>query len=541
MAKFRNTSLAEKIETLEPQENLVAKNSVPQPNTQNLQGFEAYSIDNWLRLISLLNTSKLENQYYRNESDTMKELKTLIDTCGKEDPYFVAQCIVYSRCIGEGMRSINHLAAVYLAPYMSGKDWTRRFFSGWDKKNQKGGTVFRPDDMSEMVACFTALNGKSITNAMKKGFASTLEKLDTYSLLKYKSSILDIFNLVHPNQKNSKATVEYEGKVVPTFEAIVKGYNVSADTWEVAQSEAGQIVAKAVKEGKLSEEKAKEVLTEAKAENWKGLLTENKLGILAAVRNIRNILTNNPDQITVEKLCSLLSDEVAIRNGKIMPYQLDLANEVLIAEFNDSNSRKVSQALLDGYQKAIPNLAELLTGNNLVMIDMSGSMGVPVADPKRKTRYQSTCMSKASLIGMTIAKAVNADVIRFGSNAEYVSYNSNSDVFGLAKSIQKGMGGTSLSSAWNEAQRSGRKYDRVFILSDNECNVGSTYSAYKSYVEKVGNPYVYSIDLASYGTVAIAGPKVRYYYGYGYGMFDDIAKSEFNPMHHIEKIRKVEI
>ncbi len=541
MAKFRNTSLAEKIETLEPQENLVAKNSVPQPNTQNLQGFEAYSIDNWLRLISLLNTSKLENQYYRNESDTMKELKTLIDTCGKEDPYFVAQCIVYSRCIGEGMRSINHLAAVYLAPYMSGKDWTRRFFSGWDKKNQKGGTVFRPDDMSEMVACFTALNGKSITNAMKKGFASTLEKLDTYSLLKYKSSILDIFNLVHPNQKNSKATVEYEGKVVPTFEAIVKGYNVSADTWEVAQSEAGQIVAKAVKEGKLSEEKAKEVLTEAKAENWKGLLTENKLGILAAVRNIRNILTNNPDQITVEKLCSLLSDEVAIRNGKVMPYQLDLANEVLIAEFNDSNSRKVSQALLDGYQKAIPNLAELLTGNNLVMIDMSGSMGVPVADPKRKTRYQSTCMSKASLIGMTIAKAVNADVIRFGSNAEYVSYNSNSDVFGLAKSIQKGMGGTSLSSAWNEAQRSGRKYDRVFILSDNECNVGSTYSAYKSYVEKVGNPYVYSIDLASYGTVAIAGPKVRYYYGYGYGMFDDIAKSEFNPMHHIEKIRKVEI
>lgn len=541
MAKFRNTSLAEKIETLEPQENLVAKNSIPTPNTTNLQGFEAYSIDNWLRLISLLNTSKLENQYYRNESDTMKELKTLIDTCGKEDPYFVAQCIVYSRCIGEGMRSINHLAAVYLAPYMSGKDWTRRFFSGWDKKNQKGGTVFRPDDMSEMVACFTALNGKSITNAMKKGFASTLEKLDTYSLLKYKSSILDIFNLVHPNQKNSKATVEYEGKVVPTFEAIVKGYNVSADTWEVAQSEAGQIVAKAVKEGKLSEEKAKEVLTEAKAENWKGLLTENKLGILAAVRNIRNILTNNPDQITVEKLCSLLSDEVAIRNGKVMPYQLDLANEVLIAEFNDSNSRKVSQALLDGYQKAIPNLAELLTGNNLVMIDMSGSMGVPVADPKRKTRYQSTCMSKASLIGMTIAKAVNADVIRFGSNAEYVSYNSNSDVFGLAKSIQKGMGGTSLSSAWNEAQRSGRKYDRVFILSDNECNVGSTYSAYKSYVEKVGNPYVYSIDLASYGTVAIAGPKVRYYYGYGYGMFDDIAKSEFNPMHHIEKIRKVEI
>jgi polyhydroxyalkanoate synthesis regulator phasin len=148
--------------------------------------------------------------------------------------------------------------------------------------------------------------------------------------------------LVHPKQENSSAIVEFEGKVVPTFEAIVKGYNVSADTWEVAQSDAGQVVAQAVREGKISTEEAKQVLTEAKAENWKGLLTENKLGILAAVRNIRNIMLNNPDSDTIDKLCSLLSDEVVIRNGKVMPYQLDMANEVLIAEFNDSNSRKIS-------------------------------------------------------------------------------------------------------------------------------------------------------------------------------------------------------
>jgi hypothetical protein len=132
-------------------------------------------------------------------------------------------------------------------------------------------------------------------------------------------------------------------------------------------------------------------------------------------------------------------------------------------------------------------------------------------------------------------------VIRFGSSAEYVNYNTNQDVFTLSRNVQKDMGGTSLSQAWVLAERSGRKYDRVFILSDNECNMGSTYRNYTSYVEKVGDPYVYSIDLASYGTMAIAGPKVRYYYGYGYGMFDDIAKSEFNPTYHLDKIRKVEI
>lgn len=541
MSKFRNTNLKEKVGKMSPKENLVSAKSIKKPNTKNLQGFEAYSIDNWLRLISLLNTSKLENQYYRSENETMKELKSLIDVCGKEDPYFAAQCIVYSRCLGEGMRSINHLASVYLAPYISGKDFSKRFYGPWNKKEKKGGLIFRPDDMSEITACFTALNDSSITNAMKRGFRSSLEVMDTYSLLKYKSSVLDIINLVHPNPSNSKAVVDYEGKKVSAFEAIMKGYNVSADTWEVAQSEAGQIVAQAVKEGKLSETEAKTVLTEAKSENWKGLLTENKLGILASIRNIRNILLNKPESSTIDKLCDLISNGEEILKGKIMPYQLDMANEVLNSEFNDSNARKISQALLKGYEKALPNLAELLTGNNLVMIDMSGSMGTGIVDPNRKTRYRSTCMDKASLIGMTIAKATNADVIRFGSSAEYVNYNTNQDVFTLARTVQRDMGGTSLSQAWVLAERSGRKYDRVFILSDNECNMGSTYRNYTSYVEKVGDPYVYSIDLASYGTMAIAGPKVRYYYGYGYGMFDDIAKSEFNPTYHIEKIRKVEI
>jgi len=541
MAKFRNQTLKDKVDNMTPQENLVSSNSIPQPNTTNIQGYEAYSIDNWLRLISLLNTSKLEPQYYRSENETAKELKSLVDICGKEDPYFVAQCIVYSRCKGEGMRSINHLAATLLAPYLSGKDWAKRFYSAWDKKEQKGGTIFRADDMSEIVACFTALNNKAITNAMKKGFKSALERMDSYTLLKYKSSILDVINLVHPDPNKSQAFVNYMDTKVPTFKAIIEGYEVSADTWETAQSEAGQIVAQAVREGKISEEEAKVVLKEQKSENWKSLLNEGKLGILAAVRNIRNILMNKPEEQTINTLCDLLSNKDAILQGKVMPYQLDMANEVLLSTFNDSNSRKISKALLAGYELSLPNLKQILSGNNLVIIDMSGSMQTPVSDPNGKVTFKSDCLTKASLIGMTIAKATNSDVIRFGTEAEYVTYNPNSDVFALSKEIRKSMGSTHLEAAWNLAAKSGRKYDRVFILSDNECNVGSAYKGYAKYVAKVGDPYIYSIDLASYGTTAIAGPKVRYYYGFGYSMFDDITKSEFNPLYHLDKIRKVEI
>jgi hypothetical protein len=327
-----------------------------------------------------------------------------------------------------------------------------------------------------------------------------------------------------------------------TIDAIMKGLSVSADTWEVAQSDAGQEVAKAVKEGKIDKDDAEKILKEAKAENWDGLLNEGKLGILAGLRNIRNILINDAKESTIDKLCSLLSDHEMIRKGKIMPYQMDLAQEVLVSEFNDSNSRRVAQALLKGYESAIPNLKDILPGRTLVMVDFSGSMGTPMTSGSRGgKRYKSSCLDKAALIASTIAKATNADIIRFGSSAEYVNWNASSDVFTLANSMKKSMGGTSLYTAWQVAQSSGRQYDRLFILSDNECNMGSTYKAYMNYVKSVGSPYVYSVDLAGYGTTQLVGDKVRYYYGYGYSMFDDIAKSEFNPNNHLEKVKQIVI
>lgn len=542
MSKFRNQNLRSSLANMQPKSELVEAIAIPKPDTKNRQGHAAYSLDKWLRLLTMLNTLKLENQFYRSENETMRELKTLVDECAKEDTYLVAQCIVYSRCVGEGMRSINHLAASYLAPHCAGQEWAKRFYGLWNKKTKSGGTVFRPDDMAEIIACFSAMNKTKVTNSMKKGFASAIESLDSYSLLKYKNPMIDVINLVHPRPEKSSATVEVNGERISVIDAIMKGLSVSADTWEVAQSDAGQEVAKAVKEGKIDKDEAEKILKEAKAENWDALLTEGKLGILAALRNIRNILKSNAKSTTVDSLCKLLSNGEAIRKGKIMPYQMDLAHEVTISEFSDSDSRKVAQALLKGFELAVPNLAEMLPGRTLVMVDFSGSMGTPMTDGSRSgKRYRSTCMDKAALIAATIAKGTNADVIRFGSSAEYVNWNANSDVFSIAKNMRRDMGGTSLSSAWREAQNSGRKYDRVFILSDNECNRGSSYSSYMSYVKSVGSPYVYSVDLAAYGTTQLAGDKVRYYYGYGYSMFDDIAKSEFNPNYHLEKVKQIVI
>ena len=116
------------------------------------------------------------------------------------------------------------------------------------------------------------------------------------------------------------------------------------------------------------------------------------------------------------------------------------------------------------------------------------------------------------------------------------------NVFTLGKSIgYANLGGTRINSAFNILKE---KYDRIILLSDNECNYGGwTSYGYKEYMRRTGaNPYVYCIDLAAYGTTPLKNPgRVNYYYGYGYAMFDDIASKEFNPEMHIEKVRKIVI
>ena len=542
--KDRNSALKAALGNMPSVEIVREITSVPVEDTVNRQGYAAYSLSDELRLISMLNTVRIEAQAYRTENQVMTELRDLIERIGLKDPYFVAQAIVYSRCKGEGMRAINHLAAALLAPFISGQEFAKRFYGLWNKKEDRGGCIYRPDDMSEIKDVYCALNKGTLSNSMKKGFAASLEALDTYLLTKYKKTVIDIANLVHPNPTKSTATVKDEnGNEVNVLNALMNGINVIADTWETAQAEAGQEVAKAVREGKLTKEKAAEVLKEAKADNWASLLTDNKLGILAALRNIRAIMNNSTVRgTTVKQLCSLLSDGVAIRKGLIMPYQIDTAYEVVRNEVNSSiEQREILDALLKGYEAAVPNLKAALPGRTCVLLDCSGSMHTRCWTGPRSTINATAC-EKAGLLAATIAKATNADIVRFGSRAEIAQYDPNKNVFDLGKELSNcNMGGTSIAMAFNKIN--GKVYDRIILLSDNEANTGNTSSAYKNYLRSVNvSPYVYCIDLASYGTTPLKNDgKINYYYGYGYRMFDDIASKEFNPEMHIEKVRKIVI
>lgn len=539
--KERNEQLKAALGAIAPVERIMEANAIPTPDTTNIQGYQAYSLDDELRLLAMLNTIKLEPQFYRDENQTMIELCDLIERIGLKDPYFVCQAIKYSRCMRDGMRSINHLAAALVAPFITGKEYAKRFYSLYNKKTQEGGCIFRPDDMSEIKDVYNVLNKATLSNAMKKGFASAIESLDTYQLAKYKKSIIDMSNLVHPNSTRSTATVTVDNKEMKTLDALMQGITVSADTWEVANSEAGQLVAQAVKEGKLDKEEAQKVLADAKNDNWEILLKEGKLGILAALRNIRNML-KDPKPEVINKLAELISNPTIIRKGMIMPYQMDLAYEIIKNEFRKSEyANLVQKALLTGLEESIPNLASILTGKTLVIVDCSGSMWSYCYQNNK--RIGSTAADKAGLLAAIVAKATNADIIRFGAQAEYFNYNINENVFSLGRGIiNKNMGGTNIARAFECARAAGKAYDRIILLSDNEANHGCTYTAYKNYVHDICSPYIYAVDLCAYGTMPIKNTnKVNYYFGYGYSLFDDIVNKEFNPEAHIEKVKQVKI
>lgn len=549
----RNQQLKFALGAIASKETVTEIQSIPKEDTVNRQGFAAYSLSDELRLLTMLNTLKLKPQYYRTEDETMKELRDLIERIGSKDPYFVCQAIIYSRCIGEGMRSINHLAAALVAPFIKGQKWAQRFYRLYDKKSKKGGCIFRPDDMSEIKDVWFALNQGGLPASIRKGFAYNLESYDTYSLSKYKKSTIDIANLVHPDSRKSNATFKNElEEVKKTLDALMRGETVSADTWEVAQSEAGQEVAKAVREGKLTQDEAEKVLKEAKADNWESLLREGKLGILAALRNIRNIM-KNPRKEIIDMWCSLISNQELIRKGLILPIHFDLAYDVIDREFKDYDyAHQVMSALQNAYIKSIPNLSSVFTGKTCIMVDCSGSMGMGISDGNKtigrtayywdSVNFTDCCKYKAGLITATIAKACDVDVVKFGTRAEFFNFDKNKNVFALAKEIGTAeYGGTCPYRAWDLITYAQKKYDRIIFISDNEVNSRNlTSDSYKNYL-RICSPYVYAIDLAAYGTTPLAGDKIAYFYGYGASLYEDMTKNEFDPMSIIDKVRKIVI
>lgn len=501
-------------------EAVVETNVIPEPTHNMVGGGIGYKLEDKLHLLTILNTYMLQDTYYKSATDFLSEFSELISKIALSDPEFVAKAIVYSRCHASGLRTINQVASVLALPFLSGTSYAKLLYSSFDKKNKKGGMIYRPDDMKAILDTYKTLGGKGVMpNSMKKAFRKAIEGLDTYSLLKYKKDIIDVANLVHPNPNNSNATVEVDGEKIPTITAIMRGAKVSANTWEVGLSDVGQVV----KEFDLSDEEKAEALKQGKNAVFSDLLKENKLGYLAAIRNINNIVNNDSDGETTKMLANLISDSTMIRKAKIMPQQL--ANAYLYG----GNNTPIKEALNKAIEGAMANFKEAITGNVAVVLDVSGSMG--------------GVRKEAAFITAILYQALGtSDFYTFAHYADMVKplYYDFEMLYKTILGYFTGCG-TNLQSALDMIRKSGKKYDRIIIISDNEANRGNCVDSYKKLISQINSPKIYSIDLAGYGetSLPIQG-KIRLYFGKTFTVFDDMIRDEFNPTSHIEEVSKIQ-
>jgi len=479
--------------------------------TMNVAGGAAFKESAELELVSLMLTSFVNDRYYESAHDSLKRLELLI---GEVDPKFAAQATVYARQ-EFGMRSISHAAVVDIVWGASGSDWTRSFVYN---------AIHRVDDMTEIMARHISKYGKRpIPNALKVGLARAFDKFDDYQLRKYRGerkavSLIDLVNLVHPKptERNAKALAE-----------LVSGKSKGAETWEVKLTQAGQ-------QATSKEEKVK-----LKAEAWKSLLENRRIGYFALLRNLRNILQQAPE--LVELACELLVDERLIKKSLVMPFRYMVAHDVLMKE---KGASKILPALNKALEISCANVPKL-PGKTVVLMDDSGSMTWRGRLNGKDSSYSAADIA-ATFSAILLKTQPDADLIMFSSNARYKSLNTDDSILTMTAIINASKTGADTNFQVPFQVMGDTKYDRIIILSDMQGWMGGGYGcpvkSFAEYRERSGaDPILYSWDLCDYGTMMFPERNVYALAGFNSEVFSIMELLEQDKQALVNKIKDVDL
>lgn len=317
--------------------------AVDTTKTTNLAGGIAYNLSEKQKIVTLVLNSMLKDTYYQSSEDRIKEVENIV----KDNPElheFIAKAMVYTRNQGN-LRSISHLLAVLLAENVKGSTYLRKALEK---------TIVRPDDMTEMFSLWSSRN-KVMSNSLRRAMKTSLEtKWDTYQLKKYEGKkkaikLKDIVKLTRPNPKKLSA---------------IKGTDEN--------------VFKQLIEDKLPKISTAQTINAAK-EGYLQVLRDNKLGYMALLKNLVNILKDTDKETQnelVELVCKTLVNEKMITNSKVLPLRFIQALSAL-GELNIDNFKrqKIEDALEIAFSLSSKNLEFIEEGEKLaLLLDESGSM-----------------------------------------------------------------------------------------------------------------------------------------------------------------------
>lgn len=268
--------------------------------TINHEGAVAWRMTpEWELYTTVVTTMGTDDKFYEGGEERIRRIADLVRLV---DPVFVAQLAIYTR---EKMhlRSVPLLLLVELSMQHKGDSLVSRAV---------GRTIQRADEMAELLMCcqwrMHAKHLDKVSHQLLKGLADAFGKFDEYQLAKYDRrkdkavTMRDVLLLAHPKPKDESQAMLYR--------KVLNGTLETPYTWETQLSAVG-------KRHFTSEEEKKA----AKCEEWRKLIASNRLGYMATLRNLRNLLNLGLDSESMEKACRFLSDETAVRQSKQLPFR----------------------------------------------------------------------------------------------------------------------------------------------------------------------------------------------------------------------------
>ena len=456
-------------------------NTTATVKTLNISGHEAYRMTDKEKLVTQVLTSFInEKKFYGDNTDELIETLTSVIN---SDPKFVSKLAVFARR-EFGMRSVSHVLTAYLAHEAAGKPYVR---------DTVYGITMRGDDVTELLSFYINTFGKPIPNSLKKGISDVFTGFDEYTLAKYKGDkkalkMRDVICLCRPTPKDDEQSALWKRCIEGKLEIPV--------TWETELSANGN-----------------------NKETWEKLIASGKVGYMALLRNLSNIINAEPDNI--EDVWRTIEDPEKVKRSKQLPFRFLSAYRAIA----DVAGSRAFEALEKAVSASVENMPKL-GGTTVIAVDGSGSM-----DSRISRRSDVTCYDIAMMLGLLANRICdNCVFYRFNSGIYKYQYPQSEDILNSVLTSPRADGGTVMELPFDTMINEKIKADRVIILSDNECN--SSYgspvqSTVDEYRDKIGKDvWVHAIDLMGYGTQQFCGSRFNLIAGWSDKVLDFIKLAE---------------
>lgn len=468
----------------------------------NFEGAVAYTLTPEMALYTAVVTTALENHFYEQNDERLLRIRSLI---AQVSPEFVARLAIYAR---EQMhlRTISVVLIVELAKVHQGNQLVSQTLRR---------VVKRADEITETLAYYAVTNERTqvkklhkLSKQIQKGLAEAFNQFDEYQFAKYNRAgavtLRDALFLVHPKAKDEAQQA--------LFNKIVENRLATPYTWETELSAVGQTV--------FASEKAKK---EAFRETWENLISSNRLGYMALLRNLRNILEAEVHVEAMNKAIDIICDKNAVLKSKQLPFRYlsayrELNNNAVnrVGFVGFGQKAKVSKdvnRLLNALETAVLHSTEQLKGFDattrvVLACDVSGSM-------QRSISKNSTvqCYDIGLMLAMMLqAKCENVVAGMFGSHWKTLSLSTRNILANVGEFHRReGEVGYATNGYLVIEDLIKRKHvaDKVMMFTD--CQMWdtsgtngifqSTWLRYKAQVAP--NAKLYLFDLVGYGNTPI--------------------------------------